>query len=389
MKKVVLYGHNGCGNHGCEALVRTTVDVVRRADADDITLISTQPEQDKKYVSDLGLQVKLLGSTFEGISPKRIFAKLVLLISNSYKQYDKKEMASLFEVKNSLCISIGGDNYCYSDFDSYSRMNKYLKENENKTILWGCSISPELLENPDVMKDLSRYDIITARESITYDNLVKAGLTNVKYAPDTAFLLPCEQTELPFKTDKVIGINLSPLVIEREKKPGIVQKSFENLIEYILNDTDYEIALIPHVHNEYSEDLDALRPLYEKYRATNRIYLIDEDKTLDCRQLKYVISNLSFLITARTHASIAAYSTGVPTLVIGYSVKSRGIAKDIFGDYKEYVCGVEDMNDGSEVLNAFCRLYDNKDSACTGMQKYIKTIDGCFEAITKVMSDLL
>ncbi|MFR4670990.1 MAG: hypothetical protein ACLT69_14285 [Intestinibacter bartlettii] len=47
------------------------------------------------------------------------------------------------------------------------------------------------------------------------------------------------------------------------------------------------------------------------------------------------------LYRARTHATIAAYSTCVPTLVIGYSVKAKGIAKDIFGTYENYVLPVQ------------------------------------------------
>ena len=49
-----------------------------------------------------------------------------------------------------------------------------------------------------------------------------------------------------------------------------------------------------------------------------------------------IISKCRFFVVARTHATIAAYSTGVPTIVISYSVKSRGIARDLFGDEKGY-----------------------------------------------------
>lgn len=44
-----------------------------------------------------------------------------------------------------------------------------------------------------------------------------------------------------------------------------------------------------------------------------------------CGDLKGYISRCRFLVAARTHASIAAYSTGVPALVAGYSVKARGL----------------------------------------------------------------
>ena len=64
-----------------------------------------------------------------------------------------------------------------------------------------------------------------------------------------------------------------------------------------------------------------------------------------CEELKGCISRCRFLVAARTHASIAAYSTGVPTLVAGYSVKARGIARDLFGTEDGHVLPVQAMDD--------------------------------------------
>ena len=59
------------------------------------------------------------------------------------------------------------------------------------------------------------------------------------------------------------------------------------------------------------------------------------------------------MVVARTHASIAAYSSSVPTLVIGYSVKSRGIAKDLFGTEEHYVLPVEKIRGGQDLKDDF------------------------------------
>src|SRR5690606_24264463 len=55
-------------------------------------------------------------------------------------------------------------------------------------------------------------------------------------------------------------------------------------------------------------------------------------RTFNAAQIKAVISRLRFFIGARTHSTIAALSSGVPTISIAYSVKARGINRDIFGD---------------------------------------------------------
>ena len=69
--------------------------------------------------------------------------------------------------------------------------------------------------------------------------------------------------------------------------------------------------------------------------------------------LKGYISKCSFFVGARTHSTIAAYSTGVPTLVIGYSVKSRGIATDLFGAYENYVIPVQDICDPQALIRSY------------------------------------
>ncbi|MBO5622010.1 MAG: polysaccharide pyruvyl transferase family protein, partial [Butyrivibrio sp.] len=61
----------------------------------------------------------------------------------------------------------------------------------------------------------------------------------------------------------------------------------------------------------------------------------------------------SFFVGARTHSTIAAYSSNVPTLVIGYSVKSRGIATDLFGDYTHYVLPVQEISEPDEMIRAY------------------------------------
>ena len=78
-------------------------------------------------------------------------------------------------------------------------------------------------------------------------------------------------------------------------------------------------------------------------------------------------------IGARTHATIAAYSTCVPTLVLSYSVKSRGIARDIFGTEEHYVLPVQELQDPDELANGFDWLSANE---MTVRDHLIKTMPG-------------
>ena len=101
----------------------------------------------------------------------------------------------------------------------------------------------------------------------------------------------------------------------------------------------------------------ALNELYRGYEEEKRVMLIPD---MSCQELKYIISKCRFFIAARTHATIAAYSSCVPTLVIGYSVKSRGIAKDLFGTDKHYVLPVQTLEEQEELIKAYDWLAENE-----------------------------
>ena len=50
---------------------------------------------------------------------------------------------------------------------------------------------------------------------------------------------------------------------------------------------------------------------------------------LSAAERKSVIGGARLCVASRTHACVAAYSSCVPALAIGYSVKSAGIAADL------------------------------------------------------------
>ena len=53
MKNVLLYGHGGSNNHGCEALVRTITELVRENIEDaNVILYSNNPASDYKWGVD-------------------------------------------------------------------------------------------------------------------------------------------------------------------------------------------------------------------------------------------------------------------------------------------------------------------------------------------------
>lgn len=366
---VILYGHGGSGNHGCEAIVRSLHKILSKNKSTRTELMSLKHNEDKLYKLDKFISIK---DVFTKPTARTWSFWVAYIKLKLFKQYEHLDIlpyvnALSSQYKNAIALSIGGDNYCYGDIAVYACLNKMYNKRHIKTAFIGCSVEPESIADSKMIADLNRYSLIIARESITYEAMVKAGINNVKLLPDPAFQLDRVDLELPdgFVEGNTVGINLSPMVMDCENGDNITFKNYEKLIEHIIASSDMQIALIPHVVWAENDDRVPLRMLFEKYKHTGRVVMIEDH---NCMELKGYIARCRFMIAARTHASIAAYSTCVPTLVVGYSVKAKGIAKDIFGTYDNYVLPVQSLSKEDDLTNAFDWIYQREEQIRTHLQ---------------------
>ncbi|SFP35101.1 Polysaccharide pyruvyl transferase family protein WcaK [Butyrivibrio proteoclasticus] len=394
-RPIVLYYHAGSGNHGCEAIANSTLKLIHRKrieqgcimDKTPIPIvISNNVDEDRKYsLGDLEKQGLCILVNERHID-KDFFAHVIYYgwrkvtgdkqsfmryrFRDGYRAYtlehnrcdhkktDEKKDMSTASGNTPLAISIGGDNYCYPEMVSDLILaHDYFRKKGFDTVLWGCSIEPDSLKDAALLKDLMNFDRIYARESISYNALLEAGISvdKLELRKDPAFELETNAVsgirdgafELP---GKYIGINLSPMVIAKESTSGITMENYKRFIHYILENTDQSVVLIPHVVWAGSDDRKPLSELYDAFKDSGRVLLIEDMPASD---LKGYISQCSFFVGARTHSTIAAYSSGVPTLVIGYSVKSRGIATDLFGSYENYCLPVQELSDPDALINGY------------------------------------
>ena len=108
-----------------------------------------------------------------------------------------------------------------------------------------------------------------------------------------------------------------------------------------------------------NDDRTVLNRLYEEFGRHERLIPVEDHSA---PELKYIISKCRLFVGARTHATIAAYSSCVPTLVVGYSVKARGIARDLFGTEAGYVLPVQSLREPMELTNTFRELLKREDA---------------------------
>jgi len=354
-----IYNHGGSGNHGCEALVRTALDLFQNDEK--IPVLSESPQQDSYYGIDAIAPVMHAVTGYSKLSYDFLAAYLALKVKGDYFEMDvlpyRKQIRNL--EPGQVELSVGGDVYCYEDYRKYILLHKLVSARGCKSVLLGCSLEESLFSDPAFVEDMRRYDYISARESLTYEMLQHVGLKHIGLSPDSAFTLEPEEVSLPdkFLERDTIGINLSPLVVRKEAGAGIVMENFAHLIRYILDYTQCNVALIPHVVWESNDDRVPLRQLYEEFHSSGRVVLVEDH---NCRELKFIISKCRFFIGARTHATIAAYSSCVPTLVLGYSVKSRGIARDLFGTEDGYVLPVQGLTKPGQLTDAFVELWEQQ-----------------------------
>lgn len=352
----IIYGNGGSGNHGCEAIVRGTQQLLGGT----VHLHSAGPEQDAQYGLDQ------LAHIVPAISEKKrdfkfLCAYAKMKLTGNYTDMDGLAylpgiQAAKGQVK--LALSAGGDNYCYPGTDIYGYLNKVYHKNGFNTVLWGCSVEPDVVKQAEKTRDLRLYDLIVAREGITYDALKKIG-ANAILAPDPAFFMPAKSCPLDprMESGNVIGVNASPHILKCASDGNIAYKNYKHLIQHILDYTDANIALIPHVVWDNNDDRKVLQKLYEDFGCSERLILVEDHSA---PELKYIISKCSFFVGARTHATIAAYSSCVPTLVVGYSVKARGIARDLFGTEIGYVLPVQSLTQPGQLTEAFLGQYEQR-----------------------------
>ena len=365
-KNIVLVLNAILYNRGSEALARGLVQICKQADSTcSITLASNDkgfkkkanlPQVDK-YISriDPNLAIKCLAAGFG-----RILHMQKLSVQIAYHELLRSVSSA------DLVIIVGADNYDahYNGVDSMHELNLAIaKRTGCKKLLYDCSLEKAHMTSA-VLEDIGMFDAVTARECITLENF-RCVLPPDKlyYFPDPAFLMEPEEVLLPkgFQEGNMVGVNLSGLVLQPAYggSEELILQSYINMIDYILQNTSMGVALIPHVMN--GADICALDKIYANYTNNNRV-VYSRNEQLSAPQIKSIIAKCGLFVGARTHATIAAYSSCVPTLVVGYSVKSIGIARDLFETDEHFVLPVYKLQHVDALKMGFSCLYKNRAS---------------------------
>lgn len=216
-------------------------------------------------------------------------------------------------------------------------------------MLWGASTGP-FSKDPEIEAYMAgffrRLTTITVRETITQAYLAGLGVKdNVTLVADPAFILKTEQLDASSfwpaeSVEGVLGFNISPL-IQKFRPPGespaVLHSEVVAFLRDVIEKKHFSVLLVPHVDSldgaveGDNSDSRYMNGILEQLRDLgSRIGMVPPG--MNAAQLKYLIAQCRFFIGGRTHSTIAALSSGVPTISIAYSVKAKGLNHDLFGD---------------------------------------------------------
>lgn len=356
--KHVFATHMGVGNRGCEALTKSLCSL--------LGLSAEQTEiYSKYYKEDVESDIKAYGKILkinhwdEFSIWKKIACKIFLTVNGGKHQIELMKYDLTGITSDSVVYMTGGDLYCYEGtVKLMGFIHDYSVQHKATVMLIGCSIDETFLTEK-VVDDLKRYDLITVRESMTAENLRKHGITrNVVLIPDSAFTLSPQPDGVDVQSnDDLVGINISKYVNNGEGDDTLFFRNIEKVIDYILHNTGYRVMLVPHVFWEDQDDRKLACVLKRKY-ITERVFILNSERLNYC-QIRYAISKCKYFMGARTHSVISSYSECVPTVALGYSVKSAGIAKDL-GMSMETVVDCRNLKNEDELVRAFKYLENNE-----------------------------
>jgi colanic acid/amylovoran biosynthesis protein len=379
---LLFVGNGSYQNRGCEAIVRGTVEILRRTVGSDLEIgagsygSASAISQQSKNETDPAIQNFCLSTTASRWSrtwwEKKANKHLGLNLAAQHAKLAERMKSPR------AALEIGGDNYSldYGVPSHLLSMDRYIQARNVPVVIWGASIGPFHAEPEFEQEIFSHFRTLKAvfvRESFSYDYLQRNGVSdNVHLIADPAFMMePCKPDagKLDFEIpDGCIGLNFSPLVGKQFLKSSkqVWELTEDDLVGWfnfcvscvleLSSASRRPILLVPHVGSALVgiDDFAFLQRLREAVSLKSACPVLCLKDNLNAAESKWVISKCSIFAGARTHATIAGFSSHVPTLSFGYSVKAKGINQDIYGNLEHCldVGGLEI----SQIVEAILRL---------------------------------
>jgi colanic acid/amylovoran biosynthesis protein len=217
----------------------------------------------------------------------------------------------------------------------------------------------------------ARWDLITLRDSDSYEYCRKLGLANDRtyLTADVAFLLepaPKEECERILvasgitRDRPIIGLTVvrgsrvfeyafsaSHPHLEGDAKEELHTQVIASLVEYLLERLHVFVVFVPHcIGPGLNDDRLVARKVSEKLRQNGGVWLLEEEYTP--AQLKGLAGLFDLFIGERTHSVVNALSMRVPSIAISYPEDHRtyGTVGELLGQ-EQLLYDIRELDEAS------------------------------------------
>lgn len=378
----LLVGNGPYANRGCEAIVRGTAIALKRefgegvsftvASLGDPDLIARQATEE----TDPTISHVPLDYPYTGVG--RVVRSLsIRLLRHSLLRPWRCRRAL---ANACVALQIGGDNYSldYGLPTHYLMLDRYIQRRRVPVCLWGASVgpfdsAPHYAEK--MFAHLRTLNRIFVREPASYQYLgPRLDRTRLVQMADPALLMPGllpTEDRLGFKLPEApVGLNFSPLLAAYATKGDMRAwiRQCADITVRVADRADRDVILVPHVifGNGQWDDLVLLRAVEKDVasRTSRRVTCLPGHLT--AAETKGVISQCSAFAGARFHSTIAALSSGVPTLSFAYSIKGIGLTLDLY-DSLDFCLKPADLHPDA-VAERIAHLIADRDSLSSGIK---------------------
>lgn len=186
---------------------------------------------------------------------------------------------------------------------------------------------------------------------------------------DVAFLLePAEEDVVDrylvkngLPSRMFVGLSPSAVVDRKARAKGIRGRyrcAMTGLIEHSRRVTGLPVVMVPHAWPQTGrgrEDVELCRDIYDQLDDKRNVFMVTENT--DARILKGIVARSEVFAACRFHAMIAALSSSVPTLVVGWGHKYTEVMR-MFG-MEGYSCDFTTVRQ-EELYRSFSRLWSDR-----------------------------
>lgn len=185
-------------------------------------------------------------------------------------------------------------------------------------------------------ESIAKASLCMARDRQSYDYVAKNVPEQQKIAEyiDVAFFMPYEKIKQKAGYTHV-GLNISSLLwnggYTQNNQFGLkcdYKELVKEIIDYFLSLKNTKVHIIPHVVEGERGIENDYEVSYGIWREYNNANLVLAPFALGPIEIKSYIAGMDFFMGARMHATIGAFSSGVPVIPMAYSRKFNGLFVD-------------------------------------------------------------